>query len=270
MKIDAEVHFWKFDTSTGNQYIRNNKILNQHYLPEQLSQSLHRNGIKGCIAVVSEDMEVETRFLSELALTHPEIQGVIGWTDLNHLKSADKIQELHQYTPLKGFRIELIKDSIPSHGVMKLLTEYQYSLDITLRPGTHLDTWVRFIQTYPGQQFILQNGGNPETHGAPEKEWETSIRELAKNQNLSCKVSGLLTGGIDSKSWKPADLYPYLDILFDSFGVERLLFASDWPFILLAGMYVQWKSLLEKYTEKFSPEDQDTFFGENAARIYRI
>jgi hypothetical protein len=33
---------------------------------------------------------------------------------------------------------------------------------------------------------------------------------------------------------------------------------------------VQWKSLLEKYTEKFSEDERNLFFGENAARIYRL
>ena len=270
MKIDAEVHFWKYDKIHSNLFIRNNKLLNQNYLPEQLSQNLKRNGMDGCIAVDYQAEEVESRFLAELSLTHPEIKGVIGWIDLHHLKSTDKINEFHQYTLLKGFRIELIKDPIPSEHVMELLIEYQYSLDMTMNYGTNLASWSKFINRYPGQQFILQNCGSPETHGAPVKEWETSIRALAKNQNLSCKVAGLLTGGIDPKSWRPADLYPYLEILFDAFGKERLMFASDWPIILLSGMYVQWKSLLEKFTEGFQQEDRDKFFGVNAARIYRI
>ncbi len=80
MHIDSEVHFWKYDKSNTNPLIRNNKILAQNYLPEQLAQSLHRNGMQGCIAVAAENLEVETRFLSELALTHPEIRGVVGWT----------------------------------------------------------------------------------------------------------------------------------------------------------------------------------------------
>jgi len=270
MKIDAEVHFWKFDKSTTGSFIRNNKILSQHYLPEQFSQSLHRNGMDGCIAVVFEHKEVETRFLAELSLTHPEIKAVIGYTDLNHPKSSDKIQELHQYTALRGFLTEMVEDPVPAAGVMELFRQYEYSLEISWREGTDLDTWIRFIQSYPDQSFILRNSGNPATHARPEKEWETAIRELAKYQNLCCKVAGLLTGGIDPKSWKPADLFPYLDILFDAFGVERLMFGSDWPFILLGGMYVQWKSLLEKYTEKFSTEEREKFFGENAARIYRL
>ena len=138
MKIDAEVHFWKFDKSTAAPFIRNNKLLSQHYLPEQLSQSLHRNGMDGCIAVVSEQKEVETRFLAELSLTHPEIKAVIGYTDLNHPKSVDKLQELHQYTALRGFLIELMEDPAPPPDIMELLRQNEYSLDISWRNGTDL------------------------------------------------------------------------------------------------------------------------------------
>ena len=103
MHIDSEVHFWKYDKSNSLPIIRNYKILAQSYLPEQLAQSLQRNGIQGCIAVTAENLEVETRFMSELALTHPEIRGVVGWMDLYQEHAPDKIQELHQYGPLKGF-----------------------------------------------------------------------------------------------------------------------------------------------------------------------
>jgi L-fuconolactonase len=268
MKIDAEVHFWKYDKTTSN--IHNNKILHQHYLPEQLAQSLHRNDINGCVAVVAEKKEVETRFLAELSLTHPEIRGIVGWTNLHDQKSADKIQELHEYSYLKGFQIDAIDESLPSAGVMEKLKEYDFTLDMVIREGIDLELWGGFIHSFPGQPFILQNCGNPDTSGMPKKEWESFIRQLANNQNLNCKISGLLTGGADLKSWKPADFYPFLDILFESFGPERLMFASDWPFILMAGIYVQWKSLMEKFTEKFSTDDRNKFFGENAARIYRL
>jgi L-fuconolactonase len=270
MKIDAEVHFWKFDKSTAAPAIRNNKLLSQHYLPEQLSQSLHRNGMDGCIAVVPADSEVDTRFLAELALTHSEIRGVVGWTDLYNLKAADKLQELHQYAAIKGFRIEAAGNELPPMAVMQKIIEYQYSLDLGFKAGGSLDSWNHFIQMHSEQNFILQNSGNPDTRTAPSPVWKTMILALAGNPNVYCKTAGLLTGGIDSKTWKPADFFPFLEIIFDAFGPERLLFASDWPFLLVSGMYVQWKSLLEKFMEKFSPEDRDNFFGENANRLYRI
>jgi len=270
MHIDSEVHFWKYEKTNSNIVIRNNKFLKQDHLPEQLTQSLQRNGVDGCIAVVAEDAEVETRFLSELALTHSEIKGVVGWTNLSDRHAADTIRGLNQYSLIKGFKIETAKGIEAPPDIMELLHTFHYSLDLSLEAGTNTNALNKWITTYPDQQFILQNCGNPDTKQAPSSAWENQIRELAKNQNLSCKIAGLLTGGSNAKSWKPADFYPFLEILFDSFGSERLMFASDWPFLLLAGIYVQWKSLLEKFTEKFTPEDRDKFFGENAARIYRL
>jgi L-fuconolactonase len=269
MKIDAEVHFWKSDKLHGNLYIRNNKILNQDYLPEQIRQNLHRNGMDGCIAVAFDDTEVETRFLAELAVTHPELKGVIGWLDLYDPLAADKIREFQQYGPIHGYCIEF-DDRKPAAGVMELLSENKYSLDFTIRQGMNTNSIDKWLNAYPDQLFILQKSGSPDTSQGPSSAWENQIRVLAKNKNLSCKLTGLLTGGKNLKSWSPGDFYPFLDILFDAFGTDRLLFASDWPFMLLAGIYVQWKSLVEKYMYKYITEERDKIFGENAQRLYRI
>ena len=59
-------------------------------------------------------------------------------------------------------------------------------------------------------------------------------------------------------------------MVFDAFGSDRLMFGSDWPVMLLSGIYVQWKSLLEKYTENFVEEDRLKVFGENAIQFYNL
>ncbi len=269
MHIDAEVHFWKFDKSLINPLIRNNKLLQQDYLPEHLSQSLNRNKIDGCIAVAAESAEVETRFLSELAATHPQISGVVGWINLHDQKAVEKIGEFQQYRPIRGYQLEISKDKFPLREVMENLAANQYSLDISFRKETDIDSLSGWMNDWPDQHFILRDCANPDIKNAPSKIWASTIRELAKIQNLSCKLSGLFTNG-NPKSWKPADFYPFLEILFESFGTERLLYASDWPFLLLAGIYVQWKSLIMKFMERYGAEDQEKIFGENAVRIYRL
>ena len=90
-----------------------------------------------------------------------------------------------------------------------------------------------------------------------------------KQPTIYCKLSGLLTEAT-WKEWSPKDFYPYLDTVFDAFGTGRLLFGSDWPVILLSGMYVQWKSLLEKYMENFGEEERQDVFGGNAIRFYGL
>ncbi|HCL84909.1 MAG TPA: hypothetical protein DIC22_13095 [Chitinophagaceae bacterium] len=269
MRLDSGVHFWKYAKNLQNPLIRENKILQQHYLPEHIEQSLHRNGIEGCIAVAAEPAEVETRFLAELALTHPSIRGVVGWLDLADPGAMEKIQEFRQYTPVRGYRIETSKNQLPGPELMELLLENQYILELSLDTQTDITGLSAWLRNYPLHQLLLEDCGNPDTNKTPAATWKSTILELSKYQNLSCKVSGLLER-VNRTSWKPADFYPFLEILFDAFGPGRLLYASDWPFLLLSGLYVQWKSLLEKFIERYPAETGTLFFGENAARIYRL
>src|SRR5450631_2395141 len=136
MKIDSGVHFWKYEKTISNPFIRNNKLLQQNYLPEQIAQTLHRNGMGGCLAVVAEFQEVETRFLSELALTHPVIRGVIGWLDLINPGAVEKIQEFQQYSPVRGYRMDFANNQLPGKDTMELLKTHSYSLDISINPDT--------------------------------------------------------------------------------------------------------------------------------------
>ncbi len=268
MHIDAEVHFWKYGKSLISPVIRGNKLLQQDYLPEHIALSFNRNEIDGCIAMAAEPAEVETRFLSELAITHPVIKGVVGWVDLQGSGAVETLEEFQQYQSIKGYRLDIGKNEWPSPDIMEILRVNQFTLDISIGTNGESDV-TKWIRRYPEQSFILRDCANPDATQLPTKKWEADIRELAKNQNLNCKLSGLFTRG-HGKSWKPADFYPFLEILFTAFGPDRLLYASDWPFLLLSGIYVQWKSLLEKFTERLTIDDRDKFFGENAVRIYRL
>jgi L-fuconolactonase len=100
-------------------------------------------------------------------------------------------------------------------------------------------------------------------------EWAIHMRQVAQQPNVYCKLSGLFTEA-KWKDWSPAEFYPYLDVLFDAFGPGRLMFGSDWPVMLLSGIYVQWKSLLEKYMEDFEEEDKEKVFGLNAMAFYGL
>ncbi len=269
MTVDAEVHFWKYGKNAGSPIIRNNKMFHEDYLPEKISLNLQRNEVDACIAAAGPN-EVETRFLSELALTHPLIRGVIGWIDLLDKKASEKITGLSSYTAIKGYKLDAGGENYSLlHPVMQQLAQHNYVLDLNIFPNINSAPLNEWISSFPDQSFVLEQCGNPDPKQAPSTEWTAQIRQLAKNKNLCCKVSGLFTLA-KWQNWRPADFYPFLDILFESFGPGRLLYASDWPFILLSGSYVQWKSLLGKFTEYLKAEEKENFFGENARRIYHL
>ncbi|WEK36571.1 MAG: amidohydrolase family protein [Candidatus Pseudobacter hemicellulosilyticus] len=274
MTIDAHVHFWKYNKQRDNWITNDMKILREHYLPEQLDLSLRRNGIDGVVAVQASQEEVETRFLCELAATHPVIKGVVGWIDLQSPQIAERLQHFAQYPAIKGYRH--IVQAEPDNFLLRpdfqrgigALQPFNYTYDLLIYPR-QLPNAIQLVGQFPDQPFVIDHCAKPEIRNHKLAEWEPLIREIALQPNVHCKLSGLLTEAA-WKQWSAGDLYPYLDVVFDAFGTNRLLFASDWPVMLLSGIYVQWKSLIEKYMEQLTEEEKENVFGTNAVNFYHL
>lgn len=273
MVIDSHVHFWKYDKKRDT-WMKDMKVLQQDYLPATLAATLKRNEVDGCIAVQADQSELETHFLIELSKTNPIIKGVVGWVDLRASNVEERLQYFSQYGIIKGYRhvvqgepIEFLYDDNFRNGIQKL-SAHDYTYDILIY-HYQLKPALDFVSTYPDQSFVVDHCAKPDIKSKNIKEWKTMMTEIAANPNVYCKLSGLLTEA-DWKQWSAGDFYPYLDTVFDVFGVDRVMFGSDWPVMLAAGIYVQWKSLIEKYTENFHDDDKQKVFGGNASKFYKL
>ena len=271
--IDTHVHFWKYD-KVRDAWMEDMKTLQQDYLPETVAGTFHRNGVSGCVAVQADQSELETHFLVELAKTHPVIKGVVGWVDLQNEKVEERLQYFSQYHSIKGWRHvvqgepdDFLLRSAFQRGV-KALQPFNYSYDVLIYPR-QLKAAVAFVSKFPDQKLVIDHCAKPEIADKKIDEWAAMMKDVAGNPNVYCKISGLFTEA-RWKQWSPGDFYPYLDVVFDCFGVDRLMFGSDWPVILVSGMYVQWKSLLLKYMEDYKTEDKEKVFTKNAIQFYNL
>jgi L-fuconolactonase len=274
MIIDSHVHFWKYDKIRDSWITDEMKILKQDYLPAHLLTTLKRNDVDGCVAVQAGQSEYETHFLVELSKTHPEIKGVVGWVNLLGENLDERLHYFSQYNIIKGWRH--IVQSEPDDFLLRedfqrgiaTLSSFNYTYDILVYHH-QMKPALKFVEKFPQQKFVIDHCAKPDIGKKKINEWRSLIKEMAGHPNVYCKLSGLFTE-TPWKQWSAGDFYPYLDVAFDAFGVERLMFGSDWPVLLLSGMYVQWKSLLEKYMENFTEEDRLKIFGENAVNFYRL
>jgi L-fuconolactonase len=274
MIIDSHVHFWKYDKVRDAWITDDMKILKQDYLPEHLSLSLKRNDVDACVAVQAGQSEYETHFLVELSKTHPEIKGVVGWVDLQNRNVAERLQYFSQFNIIKGWRhvVQSEPDDFLSgenfqRGIAAL-APFNCTYDILIYHH-QLKPALEFVSKFPDQKFVIDHCAKPDIGNKKIDEWKTLIKEMSQHPNVFCKISGLFTE-TKWKQWSASDFYPYLDVVFESFGMDRLLFGSDWPVILLSGIYVQWKSLLEKYMENYTEEDRLKVFGLNAIQFYNL
>jgi L-fuconolactonase len=127
----------------------------------------------------------------------------------------------------------------------------------------------KFVAQFSDQPFVLDHIAKPYIKAGLIDDWKRDIKSLAKFENLQCKVSGIITEA-DWKSWTYKQIKPFLDVVFDAFGTDRIMFGSDWPVCLVAGDYSQVKVVIETYMKDFSVSEKAKVFGENAARFYGI
>jgi L-fuconolactonase len=275
MRIDAHQHFWIYDSERDSWIDESMQILRRNFLPEDLSPVIQENSIDGTIAVQADQSENETNFLLDLADKNEWISGVVGWVDLMSEDIEKKLEYFSTYKKLKGFRH--IVQAEPDDNFMlnknfkrgiSLLKNFNFTYDILIYPH-QLPAAIKLAEKHPGQKFILDHIAKPYIKKREVESWASGIKELAINPNVFCKISGLITEA-DFKNWQKNDIYPYLDIVFNAFGYNRLLFGSDWPVFLLAGSYKQVVSLINGYMENDSEDNKAKIFGKNAISFYNI
>lgn len=274
MIIDSHVHFWNFNPVRDAWITEEMTAIRKDFLPEDYSLLLKENQVDGCVAVQADQSDEETAFLVDLAKKNPMIKGVVGWIDLASDKLEESLKNYHSEKLIKGFRHIaegeelgfLLKENV-LNGISKL-QQFDYTFDILLRQDQLLDA-VKLSEKLPEQPFILDHCGKPDLKTKKLKDWKENISELARNPNVYCKISGLLTQG----TWNMADeksIFEILDSVFLKFGIKRLVFGSDWPVMLLGGNYALWIELISKYLTQFSKEEQQLFFSGNAVKFYNL
>ena len=152
-------------------------------------------------------------------------------------------------------------------GISKL-KQFNLRYDLLIFPR-QLRAAIELVKMFPEQPFVLDHIAKPMIKDGVLSPWREQIRELAKLPNVTCKVSAMITEA-DWAKWQPADFKPYLDVVFEAFGEDRLMYGSDWPVCLLAGSYERAFSLVEDYTRQLSASAKAKFFGGNAVKFYGL
>lgn len=275
MRIDSHQHFWNYHPVKDAWISDDMKVIQQDFLPTDLLPLLGKNNIDGCVVIQADQSEEETHFLLELAEENEFIKGVVGWVDFRSEDIAERLHYFSQFKKLKGFRhivqgeseVDFLLREDFCNGIAGL-ANYNFTYDLLILPK-HLNYAISFVKRFPAQAFVIDHLAKPNFKEGLFTEWEKGIKEMATHKNVYCKVSGMVTEA-DWINWKQEDFSYCLDVLVANFGIDRLLFGSDWPVSLLAASYDESCSIIGKYFSKFSKEEQNKIWGENAVSFYHL
>lgn len=275
MKIDTHQHFWKYNEKNCAWMDERMDVLKHDFLPRHLKKEIQAAGIDGVISVQARQSIQETEWLLKLADQESFIKGVTGWIPLHSPELRKELERLRSQEKLKAVRHVLQDEPDEAYMLRKdfnrgirQLKEFGLVYEILIFER-HLPNTIEFVDRHPDQVFVVDHIAKPRIREKLLSPWSQNIRELAKRENVSCKLSGMVTEA-DWENWKPSDLSPYLDVVLQAFGTDRLMVGSDWPVCLLAGTYKHVLEVVSDFIGKLSSDEQELIWAKNSQRVYKL
>jgi L-fuconolactonase len=272
VRLDAHQHFWRRDP-VQYPWIPKDSALDRDWLPADLAKLQAPLNMEGSIAVQARQSVAESDWLLGLADADARVKAVVGWVDLRSPHVTDDLMRLSRHPRFAGVRhvvqeepddrFMLGSDFVRGIGELR---QFGLTYDVLIFPR-QLPAAIELAAKFPEQRFVLDHIAKPGIKAGTMSPWRELVRELAQAKNVWCKVSGMVTEA-DHARWKPEDLRPFLDVVFEAFGTGRLMWGSDWPVCLLAGSYERVFGVVDEYTRALPAAEREAVLGGNCAGFY--
>ena len=258
MIIDSHQHFWNYNEKRDTWINESMEILKKDFLPHDLEPILKQNKIDGCIAVQADQSEEETEFLLKCASENKFIKGVVGWVDLCSENLESRLSYFSNNPIFKGVRhivqaenSNYLRKKDVEKGIGKL-SKFNLTFDLLITTE-QIKSAISLVEKLPNQKFILDHIAKPKISEPIENDWLSGIIKLSEKKNVWCKLSGLVTE-TNGYNFEESDFNPFIKVIFENFGPDRILFGSDWPVCLLASNYKYVLGIINNYFKDYDPE----------------
>lgn len=271
--IDSHIHFWHPDRFSY-PWLAGVEKLNRPFLRPDFAADAEGVEIAGIVFVEADRLPEqgleEARWVASLE-NAPD--AIVAFAPLEQGDAVrPHLEQLAQMVKVAGVR-RLIQDEGLGFATqprfvegVRLLANYDLSFDICIR-HFQLPDVIELVEQCPDVRFVLDHLGKPGIKAREIDAWQRNIGMLAQADNVSCKLSGMVTEA--GAGWTPVDLKPYVDSVVSAFGYGRLMYGSDWPPVRLAATYSTWWETINQLVSG-DATDRQMLFCDNAKAFYRL
>jgi L-fuconolactonase len=277
-RVDAHHHVW--DLAVRDQpWTAGLTPLRRSFDVDDLRPAAQRANVTATVLVQTITVPAETPEMLALAAAEPLIAGVVGWTALDSPAIADRLAELRELPgghTLVGIRHQVQEEPDPRwlcrpevRRGLAAVGDAGLAYDLLLTAG-QLPAAVETVRALPEVRFVLDHAGNPPADDeAAAAAWRRDVLELARSENVTVKLSGLVTRGYPDPV-PPGLLRSWSQTLLDGFGPGRMMFGSDWPVCTLTSTYDEVVAVADDAVAGLSPAERESVFAGTATRFYRL
>jgi predicted TIM-barrel fold metal-dependent hydrolase len=291
--VDAHHHLWELSRGYKYPWLQEKPssagmlgdlgpIRRDYVLSDYIADASNYDLVKSVhVEAVPADPIAETSWLQQTAEAGGLPNAIVGRIELHRPNAERLLAEHRNYRNVRGVRQILNwhedpRFSFTDHNFLndsawlagfKLLRKYDLSFDLQIYPN-QMGEAAALAARHPDTLIVLNHAGMPiDRNEAGLADWRAGLRRLAAEPNVVAKVSGL--GMVDHR-WSEATIRPFVLDAIDLFGVDRILFGSNFPVDRLYGSFDALYGAFENIVAAFSESEKQRLFHDNALRAYRL
>lgn len=293
--VDAHQHFWDIE-SNSYPWLKDHLLVNfrygdysslcRNYLPSDFEQDCAADVPVLTVHIEAEwernDPVAETKWLTDLARQTGRPSALVAHANLLRSDVNEILAAQSAFSMVRGIRHKPVTSVTASEarrglpGSMDddqwregyaLLSKHHLSFDLQA-PYWNLDQAADLVDDFPDTALILNHTGLPCDRSIDGlKKWRSSLERLARAPNTFIKISGLGQAGL---AWSAVENVPIIRDAISIFGVDRCMFASNFP---VDGLVTNYPCVIAAYKQAISHRpslERAKLLHDNAVRIYRL
>ncbi|MEM0968637.1 MAG: amidohydrolase family protein [Verrucomicrobiota bacterium] len=278
-RIDTHIHF--YDT-TRNIEMRwppqSDTVLYQPHLPAEYSSTAKAAGVTGVVIVEASDHLEDNDWILDLVKNDPFYLGLVGNIDLHRPDFREQVLRLKKDPRFVGIRprspqgIDYTEEAVLGH--LRFLAEQNLTMDFLTNGGgiPGIQRIAQVAQEIPNLTIVVNHCLGYDFHGEPPSpDWISAVASLAKHDKVYVKISGLYQRSVPQPAPQTIDHYQSaLDVLWNHFGQDRLIYGSNWPVTKRTGTYLSFLTLVDQFFREKGQDAREAYYWANAAAAYRL
>jgi predicted TIM-barrel fold metal-dependent hydrolase len=286
--LGMDRHPWLRPTGGAIQALGDLAPIRRNYLVDDYRRDAANQNVVASVHIEAawdraDDPLAEIEWLETLDKSSGVAVRYIGFADLTASNTGVMLDRLSQVERCVGVRqmlswhpTEPAKCFAPRPGIaneadfrsgVALLARHDQLLELMLYPY-QAEEVARLARDFPDQTFIVNHSGSPiDRDRDGMRRWRQGLKLLGSAPNALIKISGLTAY---DPSPTPESLREVALHCIESFGVDRLMFGSDFP---VGRLWTSFDAIFDDFkaiVRNFSQAEQSALFHDNARRVYRM
>lgn len=271
--IDAHVHVWSDDTKKypTSAHINKSDFEPAAFTPQDLFAECEPSGVSRVVLIQMSFYEYDHSYMFQAMRDNPGRFSAVALVD--HHRSDLRPHVEHMLGQgVRGFRLHSQGDAgdwVTDPGMAelwKLAAEKDFAICPLINPEdiSHIDA---LCEKFPTTNVVVDHFARIGGGGSIDQEPLRQLCRLSRFPNTHVKTSAFYAFGKKTAPYE--DLIPMIKQVYECYGPERLMWASDCPFqVQSPHQYEPSIALIRDRIDFLSPEDKTWMLQKTAEKLF--